>query len=609
MTTRDINNNHTIDTYNSVLDQSRLSAYELQQDSSFTHSLRISDQEETYSCDTDDSISLTENIRPPLNYMQRFYQQQLERNPLLQVMSTTGKGDTYDADEPAQSVVDDNDKSMATLPYDVGEPPGFVIDDDDKSTATLPYDVGEPAGYVVDDDDKSTATLPYDVGEPAGSVIHNDDKGSTTVDSHDEHVVLDCEGDDNSSTALYSVDDHGGFGMDNESNTRSIFDMEGFDEFSFALPFYDDCNASHSQQDTTIKSPNSTSNDDNDFEQPCDRSDLNELTKIDTAASGSTFDGDYHVSDSQPDSFYDIKDGYDGSNDCMTNLVDSTNSRSPRQPPRPNVPTDSVDTSLMFHDSSSESRHQSHDPEQHKSPTSITSSTTKLETISEDTNNDNNNHSRQKLQQTHLEVFYSELSAISSLSTAKSFYDSDDNTPPSATAQPLVLSRSPPRKIPTISSLDQLRMAKVKKRSTQSPKEEERWLPASRKHPSSPPPAQSSLSFLSDSLKHQEQQIQNDGVKNSNPSPSPSPLPPTRDRLKCRPPRRRIPGLPKPKNASSLVSTQSAPSIASMLSREHQHHHNNLQLTNTITKSSSAMSITPRKKTLGMLRQRSTVYR
>ncbi|ORZ15622.1 hypothetical protein BCR42DRAFT_451578 [Absidia repens] len=638
MTNRDINNNHTIDIYSFVLDQSQLSSYEPQQQSSFPDSPRISDQDESYSCDTPGSISssssLTENTRPPLNFIQRYYQQQLEHNSLLQVTSTTVKGDTYDVGEPAGFVMDDDDKSTATLPYDVGEPAGYVVDDDDKSTATLPYDVGEPAGSVVDDDDKSTATLPYDVGEPAGSVIHNDIKGSTTVpydeDSYESHVALDCEGDDSGSTALYNVDDLGGFGVDNESNTRSIYDMNGFDGFGFAFehdsdndnsscdgsPFYEDCNVSHSLNNTTIKSANITSNDDdhsvddNGFEQPSHHVGLNELAKIDTTASDSTFDGDYYVLDSQPESFYNIEDGYDSNNDCMTNMVDSTNSRSPPQP-QPNGPTDSDDMNPTFHDSSNESRHQSHDPEQHNLPTAITSSTTKLETISEADTNNGNNHSQQKLQQTLLEVFYSQLSATSSLSTAKSFYDTDDSTPPFAAAQPLVLSSSPPHKNPTTSSLDQLRMAKAKKRSTQSPKEEERWLPASRKHPLSiPPQAQSSLSFLSDSLTHQEQQKQTGNGKKSSPSPtSLSSLPPSPDRLKCRPPRRRIPGLSKPKNASSLVSTQSAPSIASMLSREHQRHHNSLQLTNTITKSSSVLSITPRKKTLGMLRQRSTVYK
>lgn len=209
-----------------------------------------------------------------------------------------------------------------------------------------------------------------------------------------------------------------------------------------------------------------------------------------------------------------------------------------------------------------------------------------------DTDDNPNSSSQQKLQQSSLDNFFSQISDMSDLSTVKSFSnlgDSDYDDYPDDTdrnitkaSQSSTPSQDLSTKSSTPSSLEHFRVERVKNRSTQSPKDDQHWLSTPRNLPLSSP-------------HHQH----------SKPTHLSSPTEASRSSK----PRHRLPGLSRPRDSSSLVSSASAPSIASMLTRGQQPHtdedSHSLRPTNVIVKSSSSFVLTPRRKrTLGMSRRR-----
>ncbi|KAI8328975.1 hypothetical protein BC941DRAFT_457495 [Chlamydoabsidia padenii] len=207
-------------------------------------------------------------------------------------------------------------------------------------------------------------------------------------------------------------------------------------------------------------------------------------------------------------------------------------------------------------------------------------------TTTQDAGNDDMTSTIQ-LQHSHSQDMYS----VSCLGAAKSFSSSDDegkldassdlNTiDQTSTKAPSQDSTQTSTKAPsqdsthsTKSSLDYLRVEKNKQRLTQSSKDEQHWLVNPTNLPSSPKKIITS---------------------------------PQTDKVSQEPfkPRRRLPGLSRPKDSTCLVSSASAPSIATMLTLEQHNNDNSLRPTNVIVKSSSTLALAPRrKKTLGMSRR------
>ncbi|KAI8088673.1 uncharacterized protein BX664DRAFT_331076 [Halteromyces radiatus] len=192
-------------------------------------------------------------------------------------------------------------------------------------------------------------------------------------------------------------------------------------------------------------------------------------------------------------------------------------------------------------------------------------------------------HQRQ-LHQTELDVFYSQLSSGSSLSTAKSFFDDDDDTQLSNTKS----SQTRQKDANTLSSLEQLRVEKQSKRSTQSPNEKQQWMSTL-----SMPRTKSSLSPCTQQKDNKSQEVEEE--KGMNRMKRNTKMATTSVMTDPSKPRQRSYGLSKPRSISSAKRT--TPSISALITGQHGP---SLQPCDVIVKTGKIGS---RKKTLGMTRR------